>query len=752
MNKKLLVIVIIYVAYLIIPWAAYSQSPIEFEAVLSGANSFPVATTKGNGMINLTLNGDQLVVTGSFEKLSSDYLASHIHLGMAGENGMVEIPLDPTLNADMKSGTYEAAKNTFTLSATEISAMENRQLYVNIHSQTYKSGEIRGQILPKSDAYFRANLSGNNEIPAVSLHAHGSVVAELRGDSLIISGSFSGLNSSFQMAHIHLGYQGENGNVILPLTVQTSSGNMMGDIMASDNAFKLTSGQKDSLMARLFYVNVHSSDHMGGAIRGQMVNAASTVFIANLAGSNEVKPVNSKAAGSVVLELNGDTLWVCGSFTGLSSAVATNIAGGAHIHGGLPGFNGGIQHKLNATFDTDMMGGVFEVANNRFVLSSAGVDSLMNRMDYVNVHTMNYNGGELRAQALAEATSYFFANLMGSNEVQPLNVPGMGALNLELNDTTLYVIGGFQGLMSSFNVNIAGGAHLHKGAIDANGGIEIGLTTDLATNDTTGSYKVADNSYALSNIQIVDLYDEMMYANIHSMDHASGELRGQVLSAPDMFPDSSMILSPADGAMVTLSGKYSDAFTVTWKDISDPNGDVLAYIWQVSPDSTFSTVLVNVNVGDNTSASFTYGALDTLLADAGVGSGASVMIYHLVLSSDGSLQTPSEALKATFERGTLIPIESNPLNTKPYKLSLNQNYPNPFNPSTNISFSLDKTGMTTLTVYNMLGQRVATIINKQLSAGSHSVTFNANSLSSGLYIYKLDANGRTFTRKMMLIK
>ena len=83
---------------------------------------------------------------------------------------------------------------------------------------------------------------------------------------------------------------------------------------------------------------------------------------------------------------------------------------------------------------------------------------------------------------------------------------------------------------------------------------------------------------------------------------------------------------------------------------------------------------------------------------------------------------------------------------------LSQNYPNPFNPSTLIQFSLPQQSTVQLKVYNTLGQLVATLVNGSLTAGVHSVTFDARSLASGLYIYRLTAGNFTSVKKMMLLK
>jgi hypothetical protein len=89
----------------------------------------------------------------------------------------------------------------------------------------------------------------------------------------------------------------------------------------------------------------------------------------------------------------------------------------------------------------------------------------------------------------------------------------------------------------------------------------------------------------------------------------------------------------------------------------------------------------------------------------------------------------------------------------PQKFALEQNYPNPFNPTTTIRFDVAKSTNVTLKVYNILGQVVATLMNNQpVTAGYHSVEFNASSLASGIYLYRLEYNGMTSTKKMVLMK
>ena len=88
----------------------------------------------------------------------------------------------------------------------------------------------------------------------------------------------------------------------------------------------------------------------------------------------------------------------------------------------------------------------------------------------------------------------------------------------------------------------------------------------------------------------------------------------------------------------------------------------------------------------------------------------------------------------------------------PKKYNLSQNYPNPFNPSTTIRYELPSSGLVTLQVYNLLGQKVAELVNGRQTAGIHEVNFDASKLSSGVYFYTIKANGFVSTRKMLLLK
>ncbi|MBN1999992.1 T9SS type A sorting domain-containing protein [candidate division KSB1 bacterium] len=88
----------------------------------------------------------------------------------------------------------------------------------------------------------------------------------------------------------------------------------------------------------------------------------------------------------------------------------------------------------------------------------------------------------------------------------------------------------------------------------------------------------------------------------------------------------------------------------------------------------------------------------------------------------------------------------------PEAFVLNQNHPNPFNPSTTISYSLTSREHVTLKVFSVNGQEVTTLLDGVQNSGQYDVTFDASDIPSGIYVYKMQAGGQTFTRKMSLIK
>ncbi len=104
----------------------------------------------------------------------------------------------------------------------------------------------------------------------------------------------------------------------------------------------------------------------------------------------------------------------------------------------------------------------------------------------------------------------------------------------------------------------------------------------------------------------------------------------------------------------------------------------------------------------------------------------------------------------TFTISTAVPVETDFTAEKSFDLS--QNYPNPFNPVTTINYSVPELGLVNITVFDVLGRNVKTVVNKVQNAGEYSVPFDASKLSGGIYYYRMTTNRSALTRKMILLK
>jgi hypothetical protein len=102
--------------------------------------------------------------------------------------------------------------------------------------------------------------------------------------------------------------------------------------------------------------------------------------------------------------------------------------------------------------------------------------------------------------------------------------------------------------------------------------------------------------------------------------------------------------------------------------------------------------------------------------------------------------------------GDLTSLEEDDARRLPQVPELAQNYPNPFNPSTVIRYALPQRSHVTLAVFNTLGQQVARLVDGEVEAGNHAVSFDALGLASGVYFYRLHAGAHTQTRTMCLVR
>lgn len=276
-------------------------------------------------------------------------------------------------------------------------------------------------------------------------------------------------------------------------------------------------------------------------------------------------------------------------------------------------------------------------------------------------------------------------------------------------------------------------------------GVPYDINHSIRLNKTMNAYAIVAASFGSAKFHPRDVNDFVT---------EDGNIFTPVLDFP--------LTSPADDAMVEVTGDIE----VTWAATEDFDGDQVTYEWVLYAADTSEVVVTIPSNSDAADAVVTIpgSAVDDLLAGAGLSVGESATFVWNVRVSDGLDTLDVHGSYGNFgddfmpiyrtitlERGNLVSNEV--INGVPAVFSLEQNYPNPFNPSTNINFALPQASKVTLEVYDMLGRRVATLLNgKQMTAANHSISFDASSLASGMYIYRIEAGSFVSTRKMMLIK
>lgn len=204
------------------------------------------------------------------------------------------------------------------------------------------------------------------------------------------------------------------------------------------------------------------------------------------------------------------------------------------------------------------------------------------------------------------------------------------------------------------------------------------------------------------------------------------------------------LLTPVTAAITTTSPlpypvPYQNWTTVdlTSKSISTDNPFAVAFV--MGSDPTVPGVMATDYPGQNPYHSFTY----LISQDASPNPAG----WYYITSSDTTVAIYLIRAYVSLTTGVKQPVEMTPAEFK-----LSQNYPNPFNPSTVIDYQLTMNSFVTLKVYDMLGREVKTLVNEREDAGTHTATFNAANLPSGVYFYRIQAGNFVQTKKLVLIK
>jgi hypothetical protein len=293
------------------------------------------------------------------------------------------------------------------------------------------------------------------------------------------------------------------------------------------------------------------------------------------------------------------------------------------------------------------------------------------------------------------------------------------------------------------------------------------LTIISVTTPENGTADIIDSDARIRYTPVTDFFGEDSFTYTvedgnGGTDTATVTVTVKAVNDPPEFLDSPVFISPTDGSSIIVGGNDGqdpvapDALLkVEWKPATDPDGDETSYTWQLSGVEDFSVMLLpnadfDTNAGTSTFFEVDYGTLAGLLTNNGVDLFGSVTLFHRVVASDGQAQTISNSASITLTRGAIVNTENDEELPEAYMLL--GNYPNPFNPVTTFRFALPQPDHLRISVYDILGRQVATLVDGVYPAGWHSVRWDASGFVSGLYFVHMTGSGFISSQTATLLK
>jgi glucose/arabinose dehydrogenase len=367
-------------------------APVLFEASLLGIYENSAVNTAGRGFGSFALVGNELTFNITYGGLSGVASMAHIH-GPApmGQNAGVQIDLEPYNGGAF--GDHGSVSGSVTLTPAQLAMLVDGQTYVNFHTAAHSSGEIRGQILPRSTAVpLTAWISGLNERPTPYTNsASGLGIFSLDGDTLAFNITYAGLSGPATLAHIH-GAADTSDPAGVQIDLAPYNGGAFGTRGTFSGAVTLTPDQRNMILSGLAYVNIHTAAKPAGEARGQIAN----VLMSTGAGGSAERPTPIVTTGSALglFALVGTRLDFNVVYRDLSGP-----ANNAHIH--APASSSATAPVvLNFAPYNGGSYGVFGSVTGTASLDATVLSELIDGLGYVNFHTAANSGGEIRGQIL----------------------------------------------------------------------------------------------------------------------------------------------------------------------------------------------------------------------------------------------------------------------------------------------------------------------------------------------------------------
>jgi hypothetical protein len=344
----------------------------EFDAKLSGAEVVPAVLTSSSGTAKFFLQPDGVTLKYAIALSVPNASAVAVHVGFPGENGAVTHPLTPVSSS---------MSGSITLTMDEQNAIAVDQLYVDVQTPANSGGEVRGQLIRPGAQIFVALPSGAQQVPAVTspYHAHASFVLSPDQGTLVYHVVTDATPTDVRL---HRAIGAINGPVVYPLTP-------VGQTI--DGTLQLGANDPADLLASRFYLNIVTAAQMAGELRGQVIRPGETLFTGTLSGQTEVPPVASQATGGTQFVL---------------TAAQTSLRYEAVVTGVLP--TGVEIDNAPAKANGPTIGQLMlapQGALGTMPMPAKATSQFFGGAVYVNVRTLSYSTGELRAQLTAAPTS-----------------------------------------------------------------------------------------------------------------------------------------------------------------------------------------------------------------------------------------------------------------------------------------------------------------------------------------------------------
>lgn len=543
------------------------DNEVEFSITLSGDQQVPVVSSAGTAQAALTVNLATGAVSGSVVVNTITPVAAHIHDGFAGTNGGVVIGLEADPGIAGQFNVPAAA----TLDSAGVDRLLEGGLYVNVHTAQFQSGELRGQILTADQVLVFTDMSGRVSVPQKASLADGRAALTLNtvtGD-LVVQVNANGLDDGSD-AHVHEAYAGSNGPVMVALT---QDGSNPGRWFAEGAS--LSEAGLAAFEAGRLYVNVHSPAYPGGEIRGQLVPESIAVIYAELSGLQAVPLVDTRAAGlaAVTLDESGSLASIHVNTTGIDDAAA------AHLHGAFAGLNGGVEIPLVQDGSDPAHWSAEEET-----VDAAQLAAILSGATYVNVHSPNFQGGEIRGQVIPDGILFAYGMLEGRQQVPPVTTSAGGTFAVTVDPDALTL----QAHANTTGADDAIGAHLHDAFAGTNGGVAVALTQDATTVSRWSATDVPIDAGQLDAVSA-----GRWYVNVHTPANGTGEVRGQVAPPPIevLFTDLS---GEQEVPAVTTAASGLGASTVNLD-----TGDITVHVRTTGADTAVGAHVHSAFAGDN---------------------------------------------------------------------------------------------------------------------------------------------------------